>query len=85
MNSYFVSLIRTWVPIIVGAVLTWLGRKYDIVIDEETSADTLVAVTGVVIGIYYAVVRFLEVKVSKGYGVMLGAAKKPAYTPPPGS
>jgi uncharacterized membrane protein len=83
-NNYFVSLIRTWVPLLVGVVLTWLARRYDIVIDETVSSTTVTAVTGIVTGIYYAIVRFLEVKVAPGYGWLLGAAKKPAYSPPAG-
>jgi hypothetical protein len=84
VNGYFVSLIRTWVPIAVGAVLAWVARKYDVVIDEDTAATTVVQATGIVIGIYYAIVRLLEEKVAPGYGWLLGAAKKPVYTPPPG-
>jgi hypothetical protein len=84
VNSYFVSLIRTWVPLLVGAVLTWLAREYDLVIDEDTTMSTITAATGIVTGVYYAIVRLLEEKVAPGYGWLLGAAKKPVYTPPPG-
>lgn len=78
-SNYFVSLIRTWVPLGVGGLLTWLARTHDIVIDETATATTVTAVTGIVTGAYYSIVRLLEVRVSGGYGWLLGAAKKPKY------
>ena len=47
-------------------------------IDDATSAGIVQAFTGVVIGVYYLVVRFLETKVP-AFGWLLGLAKLPTY------
>lgn len=81
MNDYLLSLIRTWVPIAVGAVLSWLAVKYGVAVPESISNEVTVALTGVVIGVYYAVVRALE-KQWPAFGKLLGAARKPVYVEP---
>lgn len=78
MNDYAVSLIRTWVPILVGGAAVWLGREHGIVIDEDIQAETIVPITGLVIGAYYSVVRWVETKKVKA-GVLLGRAATPTY------
>lgn len=81
MNDYFVSLIRTWVPVAVGAVVTWLAATLGIVLDDDTSKGLLVVATGVVIAVYYAVARLVE-RQWPGLGkvlVALGVAKAPVY------
>lgn len=81
MNDYFVSLIRTWVPVGVGAAVTWLAATLGIVLDDETSKGLLVVSTAVVIAVYYAAARLVE-KRYPGFGrvlVALGLAGKPVY------
>src|SRR3954469_17454047 len=57
------SLVRTFVATAVGVGLAWLAKNAHFVIDDATSAGIVQAFTGVVIGVYYLVVRFLETTV----------------------
>ena len=77
MNDTLVSLIRTWVPVVVGTALAYLSRHgLDIKVDPF-------AATAIVVSIYYAVARALE-KRWPFFGWLLGTPKEPAYegTPP---
>lgn len=82
LNDYVLSLIRTFVPVAIGAGLTWAGRRWGIVLPEDLSAQGAMAVTALVIGVYYAVVRALEMRWPI-FGKLLGASKPPAYAPVP--
>lgn len=81
MNDYALSLIRTWVPIAVGSVLSWLAVKYGIAVPESISNEVTVGLTAALIAGYYALVRGLE-KRWPAFGKLLGAAKKPVYVAP---
>lgn len=81
MSDYIVSLIRTWTPVGVGLALTWLAREANIVLDEDTSAMASAVAVALVSGAWYAVARALEARVP-ALGVLLGAAKAPAYERP---
>lgn len=74
MNDYIVSLIRTWVPVALGGVLSW-AIEAGVEIDRD---GAIIAVTGVIISIYYAVVRFAETKYPQ-IGVLLGKRTAPKY------
>ncbi|NND36543.1 MAG: hypothetical protein HKN81_05340 [Gammaproteobacteria bacterium] len=67
MNDFLVSLIRTWVPIVVGSVAAMIGVDVD-----------AAAITGAVIAVYYAAVRFLELRYPR-IGVLLGRTQQPTY------
>jgi len=74
-NDFLISLRRTLVPIIVGAVgASILGPHID--------SSALESVTGGLIsGVYYSVIRFLELKIPN-LGFLLGAKKQPLYVSP---
>lgn len=78
MNDVITSLVRTYVPVIVGSVIAWLAAR-GINVDEATGAAAITALTGAIILAYYTVVRLLERKFPK-IGVLLGSTKKPEYT-----
>lgn len=78
MSDLVLSYIRTFVPVGVATVLTWLASKYGIILPEEMSTQLAIAVTGLVIGIYYAIVRGLESR-WPWFGKLLGAARQPEY------
>lgn len=80
MSDTITSLIRTYVPIVVGSLISWLVTK-NIVVDEATATALVTAFTGLMIGIYYTVVRVLEKKFP-WLGVLLGSRKQPEYTEP---
>lgn len=77
MNDYIISLIRTVVPIGLGIVVAWLANV-GVDIDET---EVIQAVTGVVIALYYGLVRALETKFP-WIGWFLGMPKPPVYNQP---
>lgn len=84
MNDYFVSQVRTWVPVAVGAVLAWLASHGTDPHLSTTALETLVAgLTGLFTALYYALARLLERHVSSKFGWLLGYAKAPTYTVKP--
>ncbi len=59
------SLIRTWVPVALGAALSWLslwvGRRWGITwIPERPSSTFTIVMTAVTTAVYYAGVRAIE-------------------------
>lgn len=81
VREQLASLIRTYVPIGVGFVLAFLGRKFDVVLDDASSAALTSGVAALVAAVYYGVVRLLETR-WKAVGWLLGLATAPTYEPP---
>lgn len=77
MNDLAISVIRTVVPSIVGAVLAFLTAR-GIELDAEAAANLTGFLTALLGGLYYVVVRLIERKHPKA-GVLLGKAKTPEY------
>jgi len=77
MNNFVVSLIRTYVPVIVGGVVSWLTAK-GVAVDPQDAVTLAVALTGIVSAVYYFVVRWLENRWPK-FGWLLGQAKQVKY------
>lgn len=80
LSNYVSSIIRTWVPVGIGAVAAWLSTKVGFVVDEDTKAQGIAFFTGLLISLYYALIRWIEIKVPK-VGWLLGLAKMPGYSP----
>lgn len=81
MTNTVLSLIRTYVPVGVGALVAWL-LTLGIELDETVRNGLVVGATGLVIAVYYTVVRLLE-KRWPFFGVLLGSTKQPEYSTPP--
>lgn len=77
INDTLIGLIRTWVPIGVGAAISWLATN-GLELDKETQTAAVIAATGAIQALYYTVVRLVENKVP-AVGWLLGTAKTPAY------
>lgn len=77
MSDYVTSLIRTYVPVVVGAVLTWLVTR-GVAIDDVTSGAIIVALQGLLTGLYYTIARQLEARFPQ-FGWLLGVPKTPSY------
>ena len=77
MSNTVVSFIRTYVPVAVGALISWLVA-HDIVLDEEAQTGLTIGLTGLVIGLYYLVARILERKWPI-FGFLLGTKQQPVY------
>lgn len=59
-TSYAKSIIRTWVPITVGAVVAWIVTHWNIVVSPGASATAGVVATAVVTALYYGAARAVE-------------------------
>lgn len=81
MSDAITGLIRTWVPVGVGAFVAWL-LAHNITIDADAQKGLTVAVTAVVIALYYALARVLESR-WPWFGVLLGSTRQPSYAPLP--
>lgn len=77
MNDLITSQIRTFVPLAVGALVTWLTTK-GIKINPTDASSIVPFLTAVFSGLYYSIVRILEIKWPK-FGWLLGQAKKLTY------
>lgn len=84
IRDQLAALIRTYVPIGVGFVLTLLARKYGVIIDDTISTSLTTGLAALVAAIYYAAVKLLEAKFPK-VGWLLGFAVAPSYTKTTGS
>jgi len=71
------SIIRTWVPVLVGWGLTRLGEIVGGPLDVDGESLTTAAVAGT-IAVYYAAVRAAEHKWPQA-GWLLGSPKQPTY------
>lgn len=80
MSDFVVSLIRTWTPIAVGAVVSWLVAAQ--VLDPDAAAGAeeglIIAGTAIIQGAYYLIVRGLAAK-WPSLGVLLGVNRSPNY------
>lgn len=77
VESLLASLIRTYVPLLVGLFGPALTNALGLT-DAEVTATLVVVITAV----YYAVVRVVETYVTPKIGVLLGYVKQPVYVPP---
>jgi hypothetical protein len=75
MTDFLTSLVRTYVPIVVGYLVS-LGLLPGDLSDEATAAAT-----GAIIAVYYALARLLEKK-WPAFGWLLGIPKEPSYPTP---
>src|SRR5690625_6394359 len=78
VSNGVLSLIRTYVPIVVGALASWL-LTLGVEVDAEAQAGLVVAMTGVFQAVYYAAARRAAPRWSRR-GVLLGSRAQPAYT-----
>lgn len=78
MSDFVIGLIRTYVPIAVGAAVSFLATK-GFALDAETQAGAIVALTGLLQAGYYTGVRLLAERWGF-FGVLLGVNKAPTYS-----
>jgi hypothetical protein len=80
MSDFVISQIRTYIPVVIGAVVAWLVARG--VLDETSSQEVLTswtaALTAALSALYYFVVRVLASKWS-WFGYLLGVNVKPEY------
>ena len=80
MSDFVIAQIRTYVPMAVGFLVTWLITAN--ILDPETSVAVqtglVSALTALLSGLYYFIVRLLAEK-WPSVGVLLGVNKAPEY------
>lgn len=54
------SVVRTWVPIAVGAVVAWAGTRWGIVVPDDVAGEAVIWIAGAVMAAYYYAARWLE-------------------------
>jgi hypothetical protein len=82
MKTLWDSIVRTIVPIAVGAVVSFFIAQ-GIELDPEFEGALFLVLTGAFQGLYYIAVRLFETYVSPKFGWLLGLAKAPEYTSKP--
>jgi hypothetical protein len=80
IRDQLASFVRTVIPYLVTYILVMLGRKFDIVIDDGTSANVVAGLTTLAGTAYYTLVRLLEARWPR-LGVLLGLPVQPSYSP----
>lgn len=75
MQTVIPSLIRTYTPVIVGQLVSWL-LMLNIVLPPQAQAGLAVFLGGFLTAIYYTFIRLLEQRFP-GVGVLLGLSKSP--------
>lgn len=81
LDAFWASIVRTAVPIVVGAVLGWLTAA-NVALDPEFEGTLTVVITSAFTLGYYVVVRLFERFVSPKLGWLLGLAKQPVEYKP---
>lgn len=82
MKALFDSIVRTFTPIIVGAVVGWLVTA-GIPLDPQFEGALTLVVAGAFTLVYYVAVRLLETYVAPRFGWLLGVARQPIYATMP--
>jgi hypothetical protein len=82
MKAVWDSLVRTYVPWLVGAAVGWLV-SLGIPLDPELETSLTFALMGAASALYYIGVRLFELYVSPKFGWLLGLAKAPEYPKEP--
>jgi hypothetical protein len=72
------SVIRTFVPVVVGLIISAVTLA-GVEIDDELRGSLLILIDGVFVGLYYTLIRWLEGKFP-AFGWFLGLPAEPHYT-----
>lgn len=79
LSNLAVSAIRTYVPIGVGLLLTWLASSLHIVIDPSSQAGLVALCAALLSAGYWSLVRLIE-RLVPAAGVFLGVPAAPSYS-----
>lgn len=77
MSPFFIQIIRSVVPIIVGWIVGLLA-SVSIEVPPETAAGLIVSVSTLAASLYYIAVAWLE-RTYPAFGWLLGVARNPVY------
>jgi hypothetical protein len=77
VRDFVLSLIRTYIPLVVAGALTWIALALDLDLTEDITTGVTAFVVLAVTGFYYLIARFLETKWT-WLSVLLGTPPKTA-------
>ncbi|WP_353707595.1 hypothetical protein ABRQ22_17190 [Cellulosimicrobium sp. ES-005] len=77
MTDFVLSLVRTVVPIGVGALISWLALR-GVEVEESAQNALISGATALIIAAYYAAARALETR-WPWFGYLLGTRSEPTY------
>jgi hypothetical protein len=80
MSSFVTSLIRTWTPIVAGAIIGW-AITAGLPVTQADKAGLTAVLAGVASALYYLAVREAEKRWPE-VGWLLGVPKPPVYLAP---
>lgn len=78
LSNLVISALRTYVPLAVGLLLTWLASTLHVVIDPSSQAGLVALCVAVLTAAYWTLVRLVE-QHFPGAGTFLGYPAKPVY------
>lgn len=78
VRDYLQSLVRTYVPIAVGALVSWLA-SFGLDVGGDAEIGLTLFLGSVVMGLYYLLARTLEARWPALGGFLLGSTRKPVY------
>lgn len=78
MKPLFDSLVRTYVPWLVGALIGWL-ISLGVPLDPDVEVQITLALTLAASFVYYFLARIFEIYVSPKLGWLIGLPKQPIY------
>lgn len=81
LSDTAVSLIRTYVPVIAGAIISWLV-SIGINLGAEANVALVTFLTAALTALYYTVARLLEKRWPVLGRILLGSSRVPEYTEP---
>lgn len=79
LSDYLTAQIRTYVPLGVGAFITWLSLR-GVELDARTQTLLVTVGTALATGLYYTVASALQRKWPIVGRYLLGSKKAPTYT-----
>ena len=81
MSDQIVSYIRTYAPVLAGAILSWLA-SLGLDVGAEGNVGLTIFLTGLFSALWYLVARKLEERWPSVGRWMLGSSRQPQYTEP---
>lgn len=81
MRDFGVSVIRTVVPAVVSAVVSFLAVRFGLEVPEKLQAELVAFLTPTLVLAYHGLLRKLEERYPS-LGWLLGVAKRPIYSRP---
>lgn len=81
LSNFVISLIRTYVPALVGAAISWLALR-GVEVTDDMRLLSVTMLTGLAMAAYYTIARTIETKWPILGRILLGSKQAPTYQLP---